>query len=118
MFGQRQSMIVYLHSLKHAKILRKYGNIHYISKRLKYAVVYCDMEQIEHMMHKLNKLPFVKKIEQSYRPFLKTEFENSVLIGQKNTIIVKVKKSPATFSVGFFTLNKVLFHWRNEIIHS
>lgn len=51
MFGQRQSMIVYLHSLKHAKILRKYGNIHYISKRLKYAVVYCDMEQIEHMMH-------------------------------------------------------------------
>ena len=50
MFGQRQSMIVYLHSLKHAKILRKYGNIHYISKRLKYAVVYCDMEQIEHMM--------------------------------------------------------------------
>ena len=49
MFGQRQSMIVYLHSLKHAKILRKYGNIHYISKRLKYAVVYCDMEQIEHM---------------------------------------------------------------------
>ena len=77
MFGQRQSMIVYLHSLKHAKILRKYGNIHYISKRLKYAVVYCDMEQIEHMMQKLNKLPFVKKIEQSYRPYLKTEFENS-----------------------------------------
>ncbi|AIW83686.1 hypothetical protein S3E15_03311 [Bacillus mycoides] len=77
MFGQRQSMIVYLHSLKHAKILRKYGNIHYISKRLKYAVVYCDMEQIEHMMQKLNKLPFVKKVEQSYRPFLKTEFENS-----------------------------------------
>lgn len=77
MFGQRQSLIVYLHSLKHAKILRKYGNIHYISKRLKYAVVYCDMDQLEHMMHKLNKLPFVKRIEQSYRPFLKTEFENS-----------------------------------------
>lgn len=77
MFGQRQSMIVYLFSLKHAKILRKYGNIHYISKRFKYAVVYCDMEQIEHMMQKLNKLPFVKRVEPSYRPFLKTEFENS-----------------------------------------
>ncbi|WP_249686066.1 DUF2129 domain-containing protein, partial [Bacillus velezensis] len=38
MFGQQQSMIVYLDSLKHAKILRKYGNIHYISKRLNYAV--------------------------------------------------------------------------------
>ncbi|CAG9611060.1 hypothetical protein BACCIP111899_00232 [Bacillus rhizoplanae] len=77
MFGQRQSMIVYLNSLKHAKILRKYGNIHYISKRFKYAVVYCDMEQLEYMMQKLNKLPFIKKVEPSYRPFLKTEFENS-----------------------------------------
>jgi uncharacterized protein YlbG (UPF0298 family) len=35
------------------------------------------MEQLEHMMQKLNKLPFVKKVEPSYRPFLKTEFENS-----------------------------------------
>ena len=91
MFGQRQSMIVYLHSLKHAKILRKYGNIHYISKRLKYAVVYCDMEQIEHMMQKLNKLPFVKKIEQSYRPYLKRNLKIRVLIGQKNTIIANIK---------------------------
>ena len=100
MFGQRQSMIVYLHSLKHAKILRKYGNIHYISKRLKYAVVYCDMEQIEHMMQKLNKLPFVKKIEQSYRPYLKRNLKIHVLIGQKNTIIAN-RKIPANFNRGF-----------------
>ena len=101
MFGQRQSMIVYLHSLKHAKILRKYGNIHYISKRLKYAVVYCDMEQIEHMMHKLNKLPFVKKIEQSYRPYLKRNLKIPVLIEQKNTIIAN-RKNPLLSLVGIF----------------
>ncbi|MFD3448022.1 YlbG family protein [Microbacteriaceae bacterium 4G12] len=77
MFGQRQSMIVYLHSLKHAKLLRKYGNIHYISKRFKYVVLYCDMDQVEFLMDKLGKLPFVKRIDPSYRPFLKTEFENS-----------------------------------------
>ena len=103
MFGQRQSMIVYLHSLKHAKILRKYGNIHYISKRLKYAVVYCDMEQIEHMMQKLNKLPFVKKIEQSYRPYLKRNLKIHVLIGQKNTIIAN-RKNPLLILTGDFYL--------------
>ncbi|MBO9130286.1 YlbG family protein [Bacillus sp. 165] len=77
MFGQRQGIIVYLHSLKYAKPLRKYGNIHYISRRLKYVVLYCDMEQVEQLMEKLDQLQFVKKIEPSYRPFLKTEFENA-----------------------------------------
>ncbi|MDG4655813.1 YlbG family protein [Ectobacillus antri] len=77
MFGQRQSIIVYLHSLKHAKLLRKYGNIHYISRRLKYVVLYCDMNQSDALQEKLNAFPFVKRVEPSYRPFLKTEFENS-----------------------------------------
>ncbi|MFP3124213.1 MULTISPECIES: YlbG family protein [Bacillaceae] len=76
MFGQRQGIIVYLHSLKHAKLLRKYGNIHYISKRFKYVVLYCDLDQTDAMMEKLNNFPFVKGVEPSYRPFLKTEFES------------------------------------------
>lgn len=77
MFGQRQGIIIYLHSLKHAKLLRKYGNIHYISRRFKYVVLYCDMDQIGFVMSKLDQLPFVKKLEQSYRPYVKTEFENT-----------------------------------------
>ncbi|MCP8970267.1 YlbG family protein [Ectobacillus ponti] len=77
MFGQRQGIIVYLHSLKHAKLLRKHGNIHYISKRFKYVVLYCDMEQADALAEKLKKFPFVKRVEKSYRPFLKTEYENS-----------------------------------------
>ncbi|MFX3622477.1 MAG: YlbG family protein [Ectobacillus sp.] len=77
MFGQRQGIIIYLHSLKQAKLLRKYGNIHYISRRFKYVVLYCDMNQAEALKEKLNNLPFVKQVELSYRPFLKTEFENS-----------------------------------------
>ncbi|GAA3323023.1 YlbG family protein [Ectobacillus funiculus] len=69
MFGQRQGIIVYLHSLKHAKLLRKYGNIHYISKRFKYVVLYCDLDRTDAMMEKLNNFPFVKGVEPSYRPF-------------------------------------------------
>ncbi|EHL77062.1 MULTISPECIES: YlbG family protein [Bacillus] len=77
MFTARQAMIVWLYSLKQAKTLRRYGNVHYVSKKMKYAVVYCNQDEIEDCMKKISTLPFVKKVEPSFKPFLKTEFENS-----------------------------------------
>lgn len=76
MLGQRQGIIVWLYTLKQAKMLRKFGNIHYVSKRLKYVVLYCDLVEVEGIMEKLNSYSFVKKVEPSYKPFLKVEFEN------------------------------------------
>ena len=76
MFLKRQGVIVWLYTLKHSKYLRKFGNIHYISKRLKYVVLYCNMDEAETVMKKLETLPFVKKVEPSYRPYLKMEFES------------------------------------------
>ncbi|MBA9024987.1 MULTISPECIES: YlbG family protein [Bacillaceae] len=77
MFGTRQALIVYLHTLKQAKMLRKFGNIHFVSKKMKYVVIYTNMEEIETLSQKLNSYSFVKKVEVSYKPFLKMEFENS-----------------------------------------
>jgi len=76
MLGQRQGIIVWLYTLKQAKMLRKFGNIHYVSKRLKYVVLYCDLLEVETTMEKLSSYSFVKKVEPSYKPFLKVEFEN------------------------------------------
>jgi uncharacterized protein YlbG (UPF0298 family) len=73
----RQGLIVYVHQLKHAKSLRKYGHVHFISRKLKYVVMYCDQEEMEMLKGKIQRLPFVKDVVESYRPFLKTEFENS-----------------------------------------
>lgn len=75
-FGKRQGIIVWLQSLKHVKLLRKFGNIHYVSKRLKYVVIYNDMENTESIINKLSSLSYVKKVEPSYKPFVKIEFEN------------------------------------------
>lgn len=75
MIGQRQGIIVWLHSIKQAKNLRKYGNIHYISRRLKYVVLYCDLKDSEDICKKIDSLSFVKKVDVSYRPFVKTDFE-------------------------------------------
>lgn len=77
MLGQRQGIIVWLFSLKQAKMLRRYGNVHFISKRLKYVVLYTNQNDVESIMEKINAHSFVKKVEPSYKPFLKMEFENS-----------------------------------------
>lgn|SRR5690554_430818 len=77
MLGQRQGIIVWMHSLKQAKILRRFGNVHYISKRMKYAVLYCNIDDVEKTMEKIQSYSFVKKVEPSFKPFLKIEYENS-----------------------------------------
>ncbi|MGV3240634.1 YlbG family protein [Streptococcus hyovaginalis] len=77
MLGQRQGSIVWLFSLKQAKMLRRYGNVHFISKRLKYVVLYTNQSDVDGIMEKINAHSFVKKVEPSYKPFLKVEFENS-----------------------------------------
>ena len=77
MLSQRQGLIVWLNSVKQAKMLRKFGNVHYVSKRLKYVVLYCNQKDIEELTVKLKTFSFVKKVEPSYKPFLKIEFENS-----------------------------------------
>ncbi|CAM4043894.1 YlbG family protein [Lederbergia lenta] len=77
MLNIRQGLIVWLFSLKNAKSLRRFGNVHFVSKRMKYVVLYCNQDEIEDLSEKLASMPFVKKVEASYKPYLKTEFENS-----------------------------------------
>ncbi|MBA4537951.1 YlbG family protein [Bacillus aquiflavi] len=77
MFSQRQGVIVWLYTLKQAKMLRRFGNVHYVSKRLKYVVLYCNQEDVSSIIAKLQSYTFVKKVEPSYKPFLKIKYENS-----------------------------------------
>jgi uncharacterized protein YlbG (UPF0298 family) len=77
MLSQRQGLIIWLNTVKQAKMLRRFGNVHYVSKRLKYAVLYCNQDEIEELIGKLQSFSFVKKVEPSYKPFLKIEYENS-----------------------------------------
>lgn len=74
---KRQSIIIYLHNLRQAKALRKYGHVHYISRKMKYVVLYCNQEEVPAIIRKVEQLSYVKKIEPSYRPFIKTTYENA-----------------------------------------
>jgi uncharacterized protein YlbG (UPF0298 family) len=77
MVGMRIGLAVWLHSLKYVRQMRKYGNVHYASKRMKYVVLYCDEATIDETIEKLESLHFVKLVNKSMRPYLKTEFQNT-----------------------------------------
>ncbi len=74
---ERQGMIVHLSKVKQAKALREYGSVHYVSRKMKYAIVYCDRDVYEETFQTLAQLPFVEKVERSQRPFVATTYENA-----------------------------------------
>ncbi|KRL84118.1 YlbG family protein [Ligilactobacillus apodemi] len=71
----RRGVIVYLYHLRQSKQLRRFGNIQYVSRKMKYALVYMDEELVDKTVSKLKQLRFVKKVEISRRPDLKVEFD-------------------------------------------
>ncbi|WP_047984576.1 YlbG family protein [Ornithinibacillus californiensis] len=74
---KRQGIIVWYQHTKNIKQLKRIGNILYTSKRLKYAVMYVDQSNLEEIEKKLLKYPFVSKVDRSYKPFIRTEYENA-----------------------------------------
>ncbi|MGA9288591.1 MAG: DUF2129 domain-containing protein [Anaerobacillus sp.] len=77
MFVERVGLAVYIQSLKHAKQLRRFGNVHYVSSKQKYVVIYINLDQLEVTKEKLNSLHFVKRVEPSKRPEVQTEYQNA-----------------------------------------
>ncbi|UUZ85804.1 YlbG family protein [Paenibacillus sp. P26] len=79
MFTERSGIIVWVNDLKAAaKQLEKYGNVHFLSKKLHYAAMYVHTSRLEETVKRLQKLPFVKKVERSYRNEIKTEYNSNV----------------------------------------
>ncbi|MBR3119408.1 DUF2129 domain-containing protein [Oceanobacillus profundus] len=73
----RQGIVVWFQHMKNIKQLKRYGNLVYASKRLKYAVIYINQDEMEKVEAKILKQPFVSKIERSYKPFVRTDYENA-----------------------------------------
>ncbi|WDF81634.1 YlbG family protein [Lacticaseibacillus pabuli] len=71
---ERRGLIVWLYSMRQLKQLRHYGTIYYASKRMKYVVMYVDQEAVPELKSKLEHLRFVRKVDESARPDLKTSY--------------------------------------------
>lgn len=74
----RQSLIIWLYSSKNIKPLRKHGFIHYISKRMKYVVMYIDKEEVDEAIEAIKSYHFVRDVELSYRDDIDMTFEHAI----------------------------------------
>jgi uncharacterized protein YlbG (UPF0298 family) len=77
MFAKRIGLAVWLHHLKMARHLRRFGNVHYVSQKMRYAILYVDEKRADDTIKKLNRLNYVKRVDISKRHELKTEFQNA-----------------------------------------
>lgn len=70
----RASIIVWLRDYKRAKALDQHGLVHYVSKKMRYAVLYVHADKVDEVMQKVNKLPYVKSTEKSHRHLIRTDY--------------------------------------------
>lgn len=61
----RTSLVVYVASLRQVRQLKRYGHLVYVSKRMRYAVLYVNVETAKATINKLKQLRFVKRIIES-----------------------------------------------------
>ncbi|MFC0213206.1 YlbG family protein [Paenibacillus chartarius] len=78
MFTERTGLIIWVNDVKAARNLDKYGSLHYISKKMHYAVLYVPASRAEEITRNLLRLPYVKSIERSYRNEIKTEYNSNM----------------------------------------
>ncbi|MBJ6363291.1 YlbG family protein [Paenibacillus sp. GCM10012307] len=78
MFSERTGYIIWVNDLKAARSLDKYGNVYYMSRKMHYVVMYMNADRAEDTVRNIQRLPFVKRIERSYRNEIKTEYNSDV----------------------------------------
>lgn len=84
---KRRGIIVWVYSLKQLKTLKRYGLVHFVSRKMKYVVLYVNEETVEEVEEKLQTLHFVRQVERSYRPDIEMNFADR--IGTKAAYQVK-----------------------------
>jgi uncharacterized protein YlbG (UPF0298 family) len=76
MFVDRSGIIVWVSDTKAARNLERFGSVHYISKKMQYVAMYVHASKLDETVRNIQKLPYVKKVEPSYRNEIKTEYSN------------------------------------------
>ncbi|HBF75459.1 MAG TPA: DUF2129 domain-containing protein [Lactobacillus sp.] len=63
----RTNLVVYVSSLRQVRQLKRYGHLEYVSKRMRYAVIYVNEDEAKETIGRLKQLRFVKRIIESPR---------------------------------------------------
>jgi len=98
-FKHRVGLVIWLYTPKYVNKLKQYGLLHYVSRKLKYAVLYVDDDQVENIQEKLKKLHFVRSIEISHYNELTYEYDGLLdALNKKAKEVNENKESIELFS--------------------
>lgn len=76
--AERTGLAVWVKDLRKARSLGRLGNIHYMSKRLNYVCMYIDARKEQQLVNRIQKMPFVTRVEKSLRKEIPTEYEGVI----------------------------------------
>jgi uncharacterized protein YlbG (UPF0298 family) len=83
---KRVELIVWLKHLKQIQLLNRFGLVHYVSRKMNYAVVYVNHDKANDMIRKLNHLNFVERVDWSPKHELKTEYPSSAKFEEEGVV--------------------------------
>ncbi|MHC5248000.1 YlbG family protein [Enterococcus sp. LJL120] len=75
---KRRGLIVWVYSFKQLKNLKRFGLVHYLSRRMKYVLLYVNEEDVADIKERIEKLHFVRSVEPSYRPDVEMNFAEKI----------------------------------------
>src|SRR5699024_5661814 len=75
---KRRGLIVWVYSLRQLKNLRRYGFVHYVSRKMKYVVLYKNKEDVKKSLIKIQHIHIVRQVYHSYRPYIDMNFSNKI----------------------------------------
>ncbi|USS89487.1 YlbG family protein [Fructilactobacillus cliffordii] len=73
---KRTELLVSLFSIKQAKTLQRFGDVRYVSRRMRYAILYVQQADVNKIMRELNQLRMVKKVDLVPTKTLAFQFED------------------------------------------
>lgn len=76
--AKRKGIIVWVYSLKQVANLKKFGTIHYQSRKMNYVVLYTDDIKIEEKVASIQRLHFVRHVEVSYMDEVDMTFKDAL----------------------------------------
>lgn len=74
----RQGLIVWFQHKRNIKQIKRFGHLIHVSKEMRYAVIYVNQDEVEEIEEAMLKLSFIQKVDKSYKPFVKTDYENAI----------------------------------------
>ncbi|MEY8463774.1 DUF2129 domain-containing protein [Streptococcus merionis] len=85
--NERLSIVVYLNYYRDVRKVKHLGDVVYVSRRGRYAVIYVDQEQVEDLVERLSAEKYVKRVVPSYIKDLDQNFVGNLWRDQEKSVV-------------------------------